>query len=315
MPAAPFANAAPSELLLRKLKLCQFLFFEAHRYLRRPDPYSQGVATSLGQDAAEIFLRCLAVHHGIAIKDHESFPGLVNAVGKRFPRVLEHRAALTELNKARVNFKHHGQNVSREDALVYQSNARTFLNDVSQEVLGIDFARVSLAGAIGHKPTEALLREAETAYQDQDYMEAIGCSAKAAHTYVRHRARVGGQHEAYLRSIAIGSNALVPAPSKPGPRDQAIQALAPKPPVSLTETQALLMLLARGVDIASFYRFQALVPPVSQTQSGDFHFVWMARKREGCTRDNAQFCIQFVTELALQLRRTSIAGSEPATES
>ena len=71
------------------------------------------------------------------------------------------------------------------------------------------------------------------------------------------------------------------------------------------QTQSLLMLLARGVDIASFFRFQALAPITSQTLSGRFQQIGSGGKREGTSKDDAQFCLRFAIDFALQLRRTS----------
>ena len=297
---------APPEDLLRKMALCQFLISEAQSYLSRPDSFSPGVATSLSQDAVEAFLRCLAAHFKIAIKAHEPFDSLMAKVGDGRPIVLGHTAAMTDLNKARVNFKHYGQNVSREDALVFRRNSQAFLNDVSRDLLQVDFSAVSLVDAIGHDDTEKLLHEAEDALRDEDYVRVVQFSARAAHTYLKYRAGLSGRDEAYLGGITIGGKVL-PLPEHVVGQEVSmgiLRDLTKSAARTQRQTQSLLMLLARGVDIASFFRFQALAPITHQTQNGKFYQPGGLGKREGISKDDAQFCIRFVIDLALQLRRT-----------
>ena len=297
----------PPEDLLKRLALCQFLFSEAQRCLRQPDQYSPGVATSLTQDTVEAFLRCLAEHCKIPLEKNETFHSLVRKVGKKYEQILGHSAALTRLNEARVSFKHFGNNVAREDALAFQNNVSSFLNEISQEVLEVDFSAVSLVDAIGHDQTKDLLREAEVALHVEDYVRAVEFSARAAHTYLKYRATLVDRNEGYLDGIAIGDDVLQSQHFEFGIHDEIIEALGPLVARNLETTEALLMLLARGVDVASFYRFQAIAPKTFQSQSGGIDQVWLLGKRQHLSRDDAQFCIRFVIDFALQLRRTSVS--------
>ncbi|MDD9997586.1 MAG: hypothetical protein OXQ89_07545, partial [Rhodospirillaceae bacterium] len=136
--------------LVQRLALPQYLFREAERLLARKGPYSSGSATSLLQDAAEAFLWVLAEHKRIAVGDKESFPGLLSKVGERCKGVPGHKAPLIRLNKARVNFKHHGIRVTDEDASSFLNNVQAFLSEISIEVLEVDFCSISLINAVGH---------------------------------------------------------------------------------------------------------------------------------------------------------------------
>ena len=304
--SAPTPQALPEELL-RKLALCQFLFSEAQRYLSRPDQYSPGVAISLSQDAVELFLRCLAEHFKVALKPIEQFDSLMNKVGDDREPIPGHKAAMTKLNKARVNFKHFGINVPRNDASAIQSSVHDFLNDVSRDILQVDFSAVSLVDAIGHDDTEKLLHEAEEALRDEDYERVVQFSARAAYTYLKYRAGLSGRDEAYLGAITIGGKVL-PLPEHVVGQEVSmgiLRDLTKSAARTQRQTQSLLMLLARGVDIASFFRFQALAPITSQTLSGRFQQIGSGGKREGTSKDDAQFCLRFAIDFALQLRRTS----------
>ena len=125
-------------LIIRRLSLPRFLFREAKAALQRPGPYSGGMATSLFQDSVEAFLRILAEHGSVNIGASVPFDKLLDKVGAKFNSVLEHRAVITRLNKARVNFKHHGQRIVNEEALSFAHNVEAFLTEVSSDVLQLE---------------------------------------------------------------------------------------------------------------------------------------------------------------------------------
>ena len=161
--------------------------------------------------------------------------------------------------------------------------------------------------AIVYDDTEKLLHEAEEALRDEDYERVVDFSAKAAHTYLKYRAGLSGRDEAYLGAITIGGKVL-PMPEHVVGQEVSmgvLRDLTKSAARTQRQTQSLLMLLARGVDIASFFRFQALAPITSQTLTGRFQQNRWGGKREDISRDDAQFCTRFVIDFALQLRRTA----------
>ena len=170
-------------LIIRRLSLPRFLFREAKAALQRPGPYSGGMATSLFQDSVEAFLRILVEHGSVNIGASVPFDKLLDKVGATFNSVLEHRAVITRLNKARVNFKHHGQRVVNEEALSFAYNVEAFLAEVSSDVLQLDFGSVSLVSAIGHRRTENWLDKAEKFAAEGSYRQSLECAAKAFTIY------------------------------------------------------------------------------------------------------------------------------------
>ncbi|MDE2817826.1 MAG: hypothetical protein OXK81_14175 [Chloroflexota bacterium] len=300
-------ETAPTVSMVRGLLLPKFLLLEAQDYLRRPEEYSPGLATSLLQDAVEAFLRFLAVDGQIEVSEKASFVELLNKVGAKHRKILDHRAAMTNLNKARVNFKHASQMVLLNDALGFQSNVNHFLNEIARDVLGVDFAAISLVDAIGHKQTEELLHNADKAIIAEEFQTAIFLSAEAAARYLKYRARRPGSSEKLLGRIPIGANVLHLQGLDDAMFSSQTEELGRWTAGAMQRTQALLLLLARGVDVASFYRFQEIAPPISLPLRGPARTVWFSYKKQQVSKANAKFCVRFVIELALQLRRTAIA--------
>ena len=140
-------------LIIRRLSLPRFSLEKQKPRFNVPGR-TQAVWTSLFQDSVEAFLRILVEHGSVNIGASVPFDKLLDKVGATFNSVLEHRAVITRLNKARVNFKHHGQRVVNEEALSFAYNVEAFLAEVSSDVLQLDFGSVSLVSAIGHRRTE-----------------------------------------------------------------------------------------------------------------------------------------------------------------
>lgn len=266
-------------LQVRRLALPKYLAKEAERALQRSDTYAHALATSLLQDAVEAFLRVLADLGHIHVGPSAAFDKLLGDVAKQFPVVGDHRAALSNLNKARVAFKHHGLSVpDRIDARAFATNVRDFLADVTREVLGVDFAAVSLVDAIGHQRTENWLGDAEQALVNNEHEDAMCKVAGAFAIYVTSRqgreARTGWHARSAmgLRSSGLERDIL-----------KLIEMLDGR----LATVEGRLHLAMRGVDMAAFDRFQALTPLVSFMADGSLRFAM--RTRLGASAGDVRF--------------------------
>ena len=275
------------EHLHRRLTLPKFLFRQAQRILEHPQPpHSWGLAASLLQDSVEVFLRLVAEHSRANVGSRATFPTLLEAVGGRVEGVGGHRHALTTLNDARVAFKHRGQEVAENDARVFAANAGAFLADICGEAFGIDFETVSLADTIGHRRTQNWLRKAEDAFDDERYPDAVRSAAAAMAVYLSH----DRDHDAAPRPVEFPKSLPLPYDSDVGwiPR-------------SIDWIGARMELLTRGIDVRAFDRFTELTPHTNLTMTGALTSVGAAEAVR--SKQDARFCIDFVTEAALSPAR------------
>ena len=293
---------APSGDLVQRLALPQYLFREGERSLSRPGPYSGGSATSLFQDAVEALLGILVEHRGVRIGGSDPFPALLNKTGEVYPGILDHRAPMNRLNKARAAFKHHGIRISKEDAASFCANARDFLSEICGEALGVDFWSVSLVDVVGHQRTQNWLCNAERSVRAGEYAAATECAAKAAAVFLRYRARASGGAEGDLHYVSIGGG----PPTWPH-RFDPMRGLGFEFETGafFELIKAHLILMARGVDLAAFNRFQSLPPRVTLSTVGTFGGVRSGRTPVSPTEEDALFCVNFAIELAMRLQETS----------
>ena len=259
------------------------------------------LTTSLLQDCVETFLRIVAEDKKIVVSASADFATLLQRVEDRYDIVAGYRAALTSLNKARVAFKHHGQSVaSANDVQVFVGNVESFLTDVCDNVLGIDFATLSLAGAIGHRRTQNWLAKAEDALAAGSRQDTVNHAAVAMQIYMAHDG-VGRPPLGHRLSLDFSHES----------RDMV--RFGKWVVEQIGTVQGLLGLAARGVDLASYDKFTMLAPRVSFTLNGRPHFGLRTLTPEPAWED-ARFCIDFVVDAALALGESRLSTPRSDTE-
>ena len=286
-----------NEQLIRRLALPRFLFRAGVAVLEESGLYTSGLATSLFQDSVEAFLRILAEAGVVNVGPHVAFDVLVDKVSESYRTVSEHKAGLFRLNKARVGFKHHGISVSQEDALHFRETARAFLEGIALGELGLRFQRASLVSVIGHRRTKNWLRKAQDAVEASDYKKALEHAAAAFAIYVKarslHRAPVTSHRHWGPTSVDYGS----------ADRElrQSLNEFSRWTVAHFEEIHRDLDLLRHGVDIMAYRRFVSLTPNVALSLSGAKTTMWRLGATPEPTKEDTEFCIDFVVDSALRI--------------
>lgn len=296
--------------LVRRLALPREVFRKAQTEIKSSGTYSGGFATSSLQDAVESFLRVVAEHGGIGVNASVSFDKLVDEVGKNFSSVAAHKAALSRLNKARVMFKHHSMRVENEDALVFFSAVKTFLTDVSNDVLELDFWSVSLAQAVGHQRTKNMLESAESAYQEGKYGDSIIASAKALAVYDSGERRL--DKLLMIANVREDQVALRTALLELGVRyeDYArYKMIAPSALMSLDGSFS-----GGGIVIRNNSWIYELDSPVRREQLLESRGQEWVKDAEEKAKEAADFCIWFVVDWVLRIQDRFPIKSESFSE-
>jgi hypothetical protein len=95
-------------------------------------------------DAVELFLWTACKVRDAPVADRASFDDVINALAKSVRGPLPMRATLTDLNKARVGFKHWGLQPNAIDAVRLVGYGRVFI-ETAGPLLGLDVAGVTRA--------------------------------------------------------------------------------------------------------------------------------------------------------------------------
>lgn len=155
---------------MHKLLLARRLYELARENLSAVNDLSLGIGVNLLQDAVEAFLLAVSEHVNAGIQSTTSFEKYFDLVDAKItPRELPFRPRLVALNKLRVNSKHYGLAPAQSEVEGLLVTVREFFDEVTQSVLGLSFATVSLIDLVRAGEAKELLRAAEEAFRSEEF--------------------------------------------------------------------------------------------------------------------------------------------------
>jgi len=164
--------------MLPQLLLAKRLYIEASNYADRKDAVSGGIAISMLQDSAELYIWTVIKEHNLVAKDQAGFVANMETIQKAGIS-LPNSAKLLELNKARVSFKHYGILPATNEARKYQTYVEDFLRTSILEHFKVNFDDLSLVDLVVDAGIREQLKLAETRIKDNEIREAAEELAKA----------------------------------------------------------------------------------------------------------------------------------------
>ena len=171
--------------ILKRITYSKFLLLQGHESLRSSTPIADGVSVSLYQDAAEMLLRSVAEHFDADVKPRTSFDEIFNKIenakNNKKNVTISSKIAITQLNKSRVNFKHHGLLPRHEDAQKFSHDIEVFFQRTVEEFFELTYEDISLADVIKNDRIKNHLKLAEKNFYENMFSESILNSAKGFH--------------------------------------------------------------------------------------------------------------------------------------
>lgn len=140
---------------IRQLALIKYMFRQGSEQSHQPSPLFV-VALLHFQDAAESFLHLACLHHGITVPAQCKFLqywAVLAGVG-----TVLHGPEMDRLNKARVNFKHHGNLPNEQDMEFFRVTTQAFFDDNTPLLFGRGFEDVSMVDLVSCAPSREHLK-------------------------------------------------------------------------------------------------------------------------------------------------------------
>lgn len=156
----------------KQLLLSKRIYLEGYEYSERGDSVSSGIATSLFQDAVEMFIWTLIKARGVPVKENSQFTNNIDAISKAGIE-LAFIPQLHELNKARVNFKHYGNLPAPDEARKFHSYVRSFLVDSFATHFEVNFEEISLVDLVVFEDVKERLRQGKQLADSGKYENSI----------------------------------------------------------------------------------------------------------------------------------------------
>lgn len=152
----------------------KFLYRAAVNELDSGHPFAAGMAISLLQDAVEAMAHDAAASVNAQLKVHANFLEHWDAVAKSSAgKQLPYKIEMTELNAARVSFKHLGVSPSLSEADKQRLAAHRFLVETAHVFFNVDFDDISEADLIANAQIQSAVKAAEAALIASDPTKSL----------------------------------------------------------------------------------------------------------------------------------------------
>jgi hypothetical protein len=162
---------------------CKFLYRAALSELDSGHAFAAGMAISLLQDAVEAMAHEAAASVNAPLKPHANFLEHWDAIDKSgSTKRLLYKIEMTDLNIARVAFKHRGVSPSLSEADKQRTAAHRFLVETAREFFGADFDDLSEADLIADTRIRDAIKAAESALSGSDATKSLECCREALDT-------------------------------------------------------------------------------------------------------------------------------------
>ncbi len=159
-----------SESIIKRLVLARYFFRLADDNARSDREVAIFAAINLLQDSVEFFLLAAAEHLNADIKTNTSFDQYLDKIDAKTPtKPLPFRARLVQLNKMRVNAKHHGIRPDTGDVKKLILVVREFFEESALAIFDVGFWTISLAHLLDDGKVKGHVLAAERAFGDKNY--------------------------------------------------------------------------------------------------------------------------------------------------
>ncbi|MFA6569772.1 MAG: hypothetical protein WCT77_00850 [Bacteroidota bacterium] len=302
-----------NEVFLQRLAYIKHLWLQAEEQAQQTEPFC-GFALLPMQDAIEMFLLTGIAKKGCKSGTNDSFDKIWETLDKKVG--LTQQTVIRQLNKARVDLKHHSVFPSNSQVNEFVIHARTFLNENTLNVFDIEFEQISLADLIVSDEIREHLKKAEKFQLEQKFSDSVAESAIAFAKLTTNLNKETRNKNNRINPISdfydtLNSLKIHPEYSTFGGGSsremKCTQSLAKQTQNFLDlekdnarKMDAFLLLHAIGIPYGRYIRFQFITPNVRQSFNGAYNVPIILP--EVTNSASVQFCISFVVECALKVQ-------------
>lgn len=295
--------------VMERLAFIRYLYFLGVEQSRIAEPFSRA-SVLMFHDAIELYLELAAEHMDVSKRLKEltfmQYWDVLNpALAKKGKRELTQKIAMDKLNEARVSFKHHGIPPSKSIIEDLRSHVTNFLEENTPNIFDTEFSSISLIELVECQTAKDTLREAQRLLKDDKIEEVLDKTALAFVQLIddyenRKKDEFGrspfffGKSMTFLSSFHMGFSH----------RDK-LADFVDHVKESIEAIQESVKVLSLGLDYRRYARFHLLTPIVLRLWAGGggkVNYNLSRISRIIPTKEDAQYCIDFVIESAVKLQ-------------
>jgi hypothetical protein len=270
----------------------KYLLFRAKSAQAEHNELSVAVSLLLMHDASELVMLAAADHLQLGAK--WSFMEFWEKVKQTSRKEPGHKIPMDQLNTLRVGFKHKGTLPHSQTVRDLTPRVEAFCEEVSKDLLGLDFSELGLADLVSDDEVRKALQEAQQALKTGDRNKA----------FLDVRIAFDKLYKLISRDVALIEEPRSIDIPKGGLPSEVQRELAKLErglegfQAAIEDCAQTLNVLMFGIDPVKYRFFIANTPHVSWTVSGLHHAV-LQRDYNNVPDEVFQKCFEFVVEVAL----------------
>lgn len=280
------------ELVIKRLALIKHLYKIGLEQSRQVETIAAFSILSF-HDSVEMFLKLLAEHKNIK-SEKFSFLDYWNAIP-----TLTLKESMRALNVRRVNIKHKGLLPSKADIEISRVNTTDFFEQNTKSHFGVEFNDISLLSLIHYENVRIHLEKAQKALDDDKKEKSIELTAIAfdelLYSYENSKTDFYRNSPFFFgKDLTFNSSFFMDI------QDRKMAEFIDKVRDSLEGIQKAIKIISFGIDYKKFVKFKLLTPSITRTMNGKHVAeIWGKKK---WTKENCQYCIDFVLDSSLKLQ-------------
>lgn len=281
------------EVIIKRLAIAKYLYKQGYAQSQQAESIAFTCILHF-HDAVEIFLKLAAENANIK-SDQFRFLQYWDEIP-----TLTFKESMRHLNERRVNLKHKGILPAKQDLEISRVNVGDFFEQNCKTQFGIDFADISLFNLISYLPVRNFLELAQNHLDKHELPDAIENASYAFHDLldIYEQTKISIYHTSpflFGERTTFWSNSLDALREL----DRGLADNLNKLSSSVNAMQESIKIMSLGIDYRKFSMFKLLTPTV--TKVGEKYYAELFDDKKW-TKENCQFCIDFVMESSLKLQ-------------
>jgi hypothetical protein len=285
--------------IVRHLALIKYMFQAGVEESRRPSPFFVRALLSF-QDSAELFLHLACEHHQIPVPKQAQFLEYWGLLKSKGP--VGHQPGMDRLNRARVNFKHHGNLPNAQDMEDFRATAATFFEDSTPLLFGVKFDEVSLVDLVEHKEAREQLQEAHRCWNTNAADPSVQNCLALALAHLLSGYQRDARDGSWTSFVTIAPSMSPLSTSRLRGQDKELAKFLERTSDSIDSLNAAVSIMALGLDYRRYTRFRTLTPTVSWAKGGPASYRWP--RSLPLKAEDFQFATDFIIEAAVRLQES-----------
>jgi hypothetical protein len=280
------------EIILKRLAIIKHLYKIGLEQSKQVETVASFSILSF-HDSLEMFLKLLAEKKNIK-SDKFSFLDYWTKIP-----TLTLKESMRNLNARRVNIKHKGILPSKSDIEISRVNTTDFFNQNVIKHFDLEFDSISLIDLVSFDEVRQHLEISQKALNENDIEKCIENVALAFDVLLSsyEKNKQGDYRNSpffFGKDLSFNSSFFM------GVEDRKMSDFIDNVRDSLEGIQKAIKIISLGIDYKKFVKFNLLTPNITRTIGGN-HVAQIYGEKKW-TKENCQYCIDFVIDSSLKLQ-------------